>query len=91
LITRKDQTKGDLASFLLAACFSPVCSTLLAAIKNNHLTTWPGMEHKFMKQHISDVILSDKGHLNQDRQGLQPTKETPVTIFQTYQDTLIKT
>ena len=44
LIIRKNQTKNDLATFLIAVCFNPVASSLLKAIKNNHFTFWPGMD-----------------------------------------------
>ena len=40
-----------------------------------------------MKRNISDIILTSKEHLNQERQGLQSTK---ATIFQTDQDEIIK-
>ena len=75
LIIRKDKTKHDLATFLVAACFNPVRSTLLSAIRNNHFTSWPGMDEKFMKKFITPSISSAKGHLNQERQGLQSTKQ----------------
>ena len=74
LIIWKNETKHDLATFLTAACFNPVKSTLLHAIKNNHFTTWPGMDEKFIRKYLTPSILSAKGHLNQERQGLQSTK-----------------
>ena len=80
LIIRKNETKHDLATFLTAACFNPVKSTLLRAIKNNHFTTWPGMDEKFMRKHLTPSISSAKGHLNQERQGLQSTKQ-PLPLF----------
>ena len=39
VIICEQQTKEDLANVLHAACFSPVKSTCLQAIKNNHFTT----------------------------------------------------
>ena len=81
VIIRKDKTKSDLANFLLASCFSPVKSTLLRAIKNNHFTTWPGMEYTFMNKHLSTNIATVKGHLNQERQHLQSTKENTNQVF----------
>ena len=47
VIIRK-KYKNDLVTFLHAACFSPVESTLIKAIQNKPFTTWPGMECNFM-------------------------------------------
>ena len=81
LIIRKNQTKHDLATFLTAACYNPARTTLLASIKNNHFTTWPGMDIKFMSKHLTDNINSAKGHQNQERQGLQSTKAPIPKLF----------
>ena len=81
VIIRKNQTKHELATFLIAACFNPVRSTLLQAIRNNHFTTWPGMDYKFMSKHLTENINSAKGHLNQERQGLQSTKVNLPKLF----------
>ena len=81
LIIRKNETKHDLATFLTSACFNPVKSTLLKAIQNNHFSSWPGMDYKFMNKFLTPNIHSAKGHLNQERQGLQSTKQ-PIDIFE---------
>ena len=43
IIVRKDKLKSDLTNFYHASMFSPVRSTLLKAIENNHLITFPGL------------------------------------------------
>ena len=63
-----------MATFLHAACFSPVLSTLNKAIDNGHFNTWPGISNNLMKKHLPPSIASAKGHLNQERQGIQSTK-----------------
>ena len=89
-IIRKDQTKRDLTNFLLAACYSPVCLTLLSIIKNHHFTTWLGMEHNFMKRRVTYILPSAKGHLNQKRQGFQSTKIPKQEIFEADHATILK-
>ena len=80
IIIRKKQTHLDLARFLHAACFSPVPSTFIKAIKNNHFSTWPGLTSELITKHLPMSIATAKGHLNQERQNIQSTK-TPSTDF----------
>ena len=80
VIIRKQQTKEDLAKFLHAACFSPVKSTFIKAINNNHFTTWPGLNSPLIQKHLRPSIATTKGHLKQEKQGLQSTKTS--TVFQ---------
>ena len=37
------KSKADLSNFLHLACWSPCTSTMITAIKNNFLSTWPGL------------------------------------------------
>ena len=74
IIIKKDKTKQELANFLYVACFSPVLSTFIKAIDNGHFNTWPGLSRNLMKKHLPPSIASAKGHLNQERQGIQSTK-----------------
>ena len=57
-----------------AACFSPVISTFLHAVKNNHFITWPGLTPRLITKHLTKKIATAKGHLNQERKHLQSTK-----------------
>ena len=74
VILRKDKTKSDLAQFHHGSLFSPVMSTMVQAIKNNHLTTWPGLSAKLITKNLPPVLATAKGHLNQERQNIQSTK-----------------
>ena len=74
VIIRKNQTKQDLVRYLYAACFSPVPSTIVKAIKNNHFSTWPSLTTNLITKTLPKCIESAKGHLNQERQNLQTTK-----------------
>ena len=49
-------------------------STLIQAINNNHLTTWPGLSTKLITTNLLPVIATSKGYLNQERQHIQSTK-----------------
>jgi hypothetical protein len=60
IIIRKDQAKSDLIKYLHATCFSPTPNTLIAAIKKNHFTTWPGLTVKAVKNIYRHVLLLQK-------------------------------
>jgi hypothetical protein len=64
----------DLIDYLHAACFSPVKSTWITAIKNEHFTSWPGLTEHAVEKHLSKSISTTKGHLNQQRQNSRTTK-----------------
>jgi hypothetical protein len=53
--------------YLHAACFSPVKSTWITAIKNGHFTSWLGLTEHDVEKHLSKSTSTTKGHLNQQR------------------------
>ena len=63
-----------MASYLHAACLSPVTSTFATAIGKNFFKTWPGLTRKLIRKHLPPVIATTQGHLHQERQHLQSTK-----------------
>ena len=65
--------------------FSPVQSTLVNAIKNNHFTLWPGLTSQLIGKNLSPALATVKCHLRQDRQNIQSTKTGP-----SYKDQLEK-
>ena len=73
VIIRKRQSKQDLAKFLCGALFSPRPSTIKKAIKNNFLTTFPGLTEKLIDKHLPISIPTEMGHLRQEKQHLQST------------------
>ena len=80
VIIRQDKSSHDLENYLHAACFSPTKKTFLKAIRRNHLLTWPGLTPDLVNKHHIDTVATAKGHLNQERAGLQSTKKsTPST------------
>ena len=84
-ILRKDKTKMDLAAYHHASIFSPVQSTLVNSINNNHFTSWPGLTPSLITKNLPPVLATAKGHLHQEKQNLQSTK-----ISSTYAEQLKK-
>ena len=73
VILRKKQPQLDLITFLHGACFAPVTSTWVKAIKNGHFTTWPGLTSELVTKYLPTSVYTAKGHLNQERKFLQST------------------
>ena len=74
VILRKDKTKHDLAKFHHASLYSPVQQTLIKAINNNQLTSFPELSSKLITKNLPPTIATEKGHLNQERQNIQSIK-----------------
>jgi hypothetical protein len=64
----------ELINYLPVACFSPVKSTWIAAIKNGNFTSWPGLTERAVGKHVSKSSAKLKGHLNQQRMNTRSTK-----------------
>jgi hypothetical protein len=63
-----------LINYLHAACFSPVKSTWITAIKNGNFSSWPGLTEHAVEKHLSKSTSTTKGHLNQQRQNARTTR-----------------
>ena len=74
VIIRKNKAKQDLVRYLHGACFSPTIDTWTEAIKRNHFATWPGLNADLVRKHLPPNINTAKGHLKQEKQGLQSTQ-----------------
>jgi hypothetical protein len=64
-----NDNQKDLINYLHAACFSPVKSTWITAIKNGNFLSWPGLTENVVEKYLSKSIATTKGHLNQQRQN----------------------
>ena len=71
---RKKQTHKELVDYLYAACFSPLKSTWLKAIKKNIFLSWPGIQEDLVQMNLSLKIVTAQGHMHRERQQLQSTK-----------------
>jgi hypothetical protein len=83
----------DLTNYLHAACFSPVKSTLIKAIKNGFFSSWPGLNEHSVEKYLSKSTSTAKGHLNQQIQNARTTKIKDAQLIdsETDQDHGIKT
>jgi hypothetical protein len=69
-----NSNQKDLINYIHAACFSPVKSTCITAIKNGHFTSWPGLTEHDVEKRLSKSTSTTKVHLNQQRQHARSTK-----------------
>jgi hypothetical protein len=88
-----NSNQKDLINYLHAACFSPVKSTWISAVKNGNFTSWPGLTEQAGEKHLSKSTSTIKGHLNQQRKNSRTTKikNTQVIITEPDFDHGIKT
>jgi hypothetical protein len=88
-----NNNQQDLINYLHAACFSPVKSTWIMAIKNGNFLSWSGLTEHAVKKHLSKSTATTKGHLNQQRQNARTTqiKNTKASNKETDIDHGIKT
>jgi hypothetical protein len=64
----------DLINYLHAACFTPVKSTWIKAIKNGFFSSWPGLNEHSIEKYLSKSTSTAKCHLNQQIQNARTTK-----------------
>jgi hypothetical protein len=69
-----NNNKKYLINYLHAACFSPVKSTWIKAIKNGNFSSWPGLKEHTVEKYLSKSTSTAKGHLDQQRQNARTTK-----------------
>jgi hypothetical protein len=69
-----NNNQKDLLNYLHDACFSPVKSTWIKAIKHGNLSSWPGLNEHSIEKYLSKSTSTTKGHLNQQRQNARATK-----------------
>jgi hypothetical protein len=72
--THDNSNQKDLINYLHAACFSPVKSTWISAIKNGNFSSWTGLTEHAVEKNLSKSTSTEKGHLNQQRQNARTTK-----------------
>ena len=64
----------EVVRFLHAALGFTTKQTLLAAIRNNQLTSFPGLTTEAVSRHFPESDETQKGHMRQTRQGVRSTK-----------------
>ena len=63
VIIHKKNTHTELAQYLHAACFPPVKSTFLKAIKRQHFKIWPGLTTEVVN-HLPKSVSTVQDHLH---------------------------
>jgi hypothetical protein len=88
-----NNNQKDLIKYLHAACFSPVKSTWIKAIKNGNFSSWLGLNEHSVEKYLSKSTSTAKGHLHQQRQYARTTKIKDAQLLdsETDQDRGIKT
>jgi hypothetical protein len=81
-----NSNQKDLINYLHAACFSPVKSTWITAIKNGNFTSWPGLTEQAVEKHLSKSTSTTKVHLNQQRKNTITTKVKDIKVIVTEPD-----
>jgi hypothetical protein len=74
----KLRNTGALVHYLHKALFSPTKSALLQAVKNEHLTTWPGLTEDAIHKHLKLTPATAIGHMNQRRQNIRSTSKAQI-------------
>jgi hypothetical protein len=81
-----NNNEKDLINYLHAACFSPVKSMWITAIKNGNFSSWLGLTEDDVEKHFSKSTSTTKGHLNQQRQNDRTTKIKDAPVIDTEPD-----
>jgi hypothetical protein len=81
-----NNNQKDLINYLHAACFSPVKSAWITAIKNGNFASWPGLTEHAVEKHLSKSTSTTKGHLNQQSQNARTTKIKDTKVIVTEPD-----
>ena len=69
-------SKGALIKYLHQCLFSPPKRTLIKAIKNNQLTTWPGLTARAVQKYLPEHAPgTDKGHMSRHKKGIRSTSK----------------
>jgi len=68
-------TKADLAQYFHQCLFSPPTTTLLKAIKNDQLLSFPGLTPELITKHLPESTATWKGHMHRTRKGIRSTRK----------------
>ena len=72
-------SKAVLIKYLHQCLFCPQKRTLMEAIKNNQLTTWPGLTAEAVEKYLPDhAPATYKGRMRRQRKGMRSTKTKEV-------------
>jgi hypothetical protein len=69
---------GALVHYFHKALFSPTKATMLQAVKDGHLITWPGLTEDAINTHLKLTPAMAMGHMNQRHQNIRSTSKAPI-------------
>jgi hypothetical protein len=69
---------GALVHYLHKALFSPTKYTMLQAVKDEHLITWPSLTEDAITNHLRLKPATAMGHMSQRRQNICSTSKAPI-------------
>ena len=59
-------TQAEWIQYLHQACFSPVKTTWIRAIKKGHFLSWPGLTVEAVNKHLTPSTATTKGHIHRN-------------------------
>ena len=68
-------------AYLHACMGAPVVKTYINAIKNNWLTTFPGLTVEAVTRHLPKTIQTTMGHMHRVRQNIHSTQKVTTTMI----------
>ena len=69
--------KAELAEYLHQCLFSPTPATLIKAIKNDQLISFPGLTEELITKHLPPSTATVKGHMHSQRKNVRSTTKAP--------------
>jgi hypothetical protein len=85
----KLKTQPELVGYHHASAGFPTKPTWLAAIKNKHFTSWPGLTLDAARKHFPNSEEMHKGHGRKTPSGLRSTKTKQGPLFDDCDDALV--
>ena len=67
-------SREELAMYYHQCLCSPPKSTLLKAIRNNQLSSFPGLTYELIAKYLPESAATDKGHMVRTRSGTRSTR-----------------
>jgi hypothetical protein len=83
------KTQPKLMQYHHASAGFPTKPTWLAAIKNKHFTSWPGLTLDAARMHFPNSEETHKGHGRKTPSGLRSTKTKQDPLFDDCDDALV--
>ena len=80
VIIQREQIKRKLAQYFLACAYNTPIHTLPKSQQKGYLHSWPGIDQLNGRKILCTTEKTEKGHMNQERQNLQSTKEREIEI-----------